>query len=72
MNEDTLTNLELLVFSIVGYAGEAKAHAYKALTLSENGDFKGALEFIEKCDVSILKAHNFQTTMIQKEASVKK
>lgn len=72
MNEDTLSNLESLVFSIVGYAGEAKAHAYKALTLSENGDFTGALNFMEKCDASILTAHNFQTTMIQKEASGEK
>lgn len=72
MNEEMLTNLELLVFSIVGYAGEAKAHAYKALTLSEKGDFRGALNFMEKCDSSILKAHNFQTNMIQKEAEGEK
>ncbi len=72
MDEDILTNLELLVFSIVGYSGEAKSHAYRALTLSENGDFKGALEFIEKCDASLLKAHNFQTSMIQRESNGEK
>ena len=72
MNENTLENLELLVFYIVAYAGEGKAHAYKALALSENGDFKGALEFMEKCDASISKAHNYQTTMIQKEINSEK
>lgn len=68
MNEEQMEQLEMVVFSIVGYAGEAKAHAYKALSLSEQGDFHGAEEMIQKCNETVLKAHAVQTDMIQREA----
>lgn len=68
MTEEMLEELEMVVFSIVGFAGEAKGHAYKALSLSEEGDFQGAQEMMKLCDASVLKAHGVQTDMIQKEA----
>ncbi len=63
INED----LERIVFSIVSYSGEAKGYAYEGLRLSEDGDFDGALSMMEKCNESVLKAHEVQTELIRKE-----
>lgn len=68
MNEE----LEIVVFNIVGFAGEARAHAYKALELSEENKFDEAAESLKKCNEAILKAHNVQTDLIQKEAAGEK
>lgn len=68
MNEE----LELVVFNIVGFAGEARTNAYKALELSEEGNIDEAMEYLKKCDESILKAHHVQTDLIQKEAAGEK
>lgn len=68
MNEE----LELVVFNIVGYAGEARTNAYRALELSEEGKFDEAMESLKKSDEAILKAHNVQTDLIQKEAAGEK
>ncbi|MGX6592378.1 PTS system, cellobiose-specific IIA component [Cetobacterium ceti] len=64
----TTEQLEEVIFSIVGFAGEAKSHAYRALTLAEEGDFLGAEEALKECDGAVLQAHHVQTDMIQKEA----
>lgn len=61
--------LELIVFSIVGSAGDAKTHAYKALELSEEGLFEEAEESLKKSNEAFLKAHYVQTDLIQKEAA---
>ena len=68
LNEEILEELETVVFGIVGHAGEAKGYAYKALALSEEGNFVEAEEMLKKCDEAVLKAHHIQTDLIQKEA----
>lgn len=68
MTEEMLEELEVVVFGIVGFAGEAKGHAYKALSLSEEGNFDEAEEYMKKCNEAVLKAHGIQTELIQKEA----
>ncbi|WP_432205665.1 PTS lactose/cellobiose transporter subunit IIA (plasmid) [Cetobacterium somerae] len=60
--------LEMIVFSIVGNAGEAKSLAQEALTFSFNGKFDEANELLKKSNEAILKAHAIQTDLIQKEA----
>lgn len=67
-DEKELEKLEMVVFGIVGYAGEAKEYAYKALSFSEEGNFEEANEMLKKCDEAVLKAHHIQTDLIQKEA----
>ncbi|MGL6115046.1 PTS lactose/cellobiose transporter subunit IIA [Cetobacterium sp. SF1] len=68
----TTEELEEIIFSIVGFAGEAKSHAYRALSLAEEGDFDGAEEALKDCDKAVLQAHHVQTDMIQKEAGGQK
>ncbi|MHA4990269.1 PTS lactose/cellobiose transporter subunit IIA [Cetobacterium somerae] len=67
-NEEILEELEMIVFGIVGHAGEAKGYAYKALSFSEEGNFQEAENMLKKCDEAVLKAHHIQTDLIQKEA----
>ena len=64
---DISEDLERIVFSIVSYSGEAKGYAYEALRLSEDGDFDGAHDMMDKCNQSVLKAHEVQTEMIRRE-----
>lgn len=60
--------LEMIVFSIVGNAGEAKSLAHEALNASFDGDFEKSDKLIKEAEIAILKAHNVQTDLIQKEA----
>lgn len=64
MNEE----LEMIVFSIVGNAGEAKSLAHEALAASFNGEFEKSDKLMKEAEEAILKAHNVQTDLIQKEA----
>lgn len=68
----TTEDLEEIIFSIVGFAGEAKSHAYRALNLAEEGKFDEAEKALKECDEAVLKAHHVQTDMIQKEAGGEK
>lgn len=68
-NEVMSEELEMIVFSIVGNAGEAKNLAYQALLLSDEGKFQEAEEMMKKSNEAILKAHEVQTDLIQKEAN---
>lgn len=61
--------LEMIVFSIVGNAGEAKSLAQEALALSFEGNFTEAEDVLKKSNEAILKAHAIQTDLIQKEAA---
>lgn len=61
--------LEMIVFSIVGNAGEAKSLAQEALNESFKGNFEKSDELLKEAEKAILKAHNVQTDLIQKEAS---
>lgn len=61
--------LEMIIFSIVGSAGEVKILAHEALAESFKGNFEKAEELIKDAEKAILKAHNVQTDLIQKEAA---
>lgn len=68
MNEE----LETIICSIIGNAGEAKSLSYEALNASIKGDFEKSDNLIKEAEKAILKVHNIQTTLIQKEASGEK
>lgn len=60
--------LEMIIFSIVGNAGEAKSLAHEALAASFDGNFEKSDKLMKDAEAAILRAHNVQTDLIQKEA----
>lgn len=61
--------LEEIIFTIVGQAGECRGLAYEALGEAERGNFEGAEIKLKEAEVAIHKAHYVQTDLIQKEAA---
>ncbi|AFK85147.1 MULTISPECIES: PTS lactose/cellobiose transporter subunit IIA [Thermoanaerobacterium] len=61
--------LEEIVFQIILNAGNAKSNCFDALKSAKEGDFKSAENYISKAEEEIIKAHNIQTSMLQKEAN---
>lgn len=64
--------LEEIVFSIVGYAGECRGLAFEALELSENGKIEEAEAMLKDAEKALHQAHYVQTDLIQKEAAGEK
>lgn len=64
MEEDFLTKSGI---QMVMHAGEARVSVRKSLTLAENGDFEGAGMALKAADQELLKGHEVQTLVLQKE-----
>lgn len=62
-------NVEEIVMNIIIYSGEARACAYEALRKANEGDYEGADVSMEKANEEIGKAHEIQTSLLQKEAA---
>ncbi|MCQ8212072.1 PTS lactose/cellobiose transporter subunit IIA [Cetobacterium somerae] len=61
--------LEEIIFTIVGQAGECRGLSYEALGEAEKGDFEAAAAKLKEAESAIHKAHYVQTDLIQKEAA---
>ncbi len=59
-------------FSIISVAGDAKSLAFEAINEAKLGNIDKANEIIQKSKDEMVKAHRFQTELIQKEASGEK
>ncbi|MDH5162405.1 PTS lactose/cellobiose transporter subunit IIA [Heyndrickxia oleronia] len=59
---------ESIAFQIILYAGNARSTAMEALGLARQKNFLLAEEKIEESNQELLKAHKFQTELIQSEA----
>ncbi len=64
-----MESLEVIIFEIISNGGNAKGLVYEAISASENGEFDKADELLKEADEYLVKAHNIQTELIQKEAS---
>lgn len=64
--------LEQVVMNIIIFAGEAKAFAYEALRKVNEGKYEDADVLMEKANEEIGKAHDIQTSLLQKEAAGEK
>jgi PTS system cellobiose-specific IIA component len=60
---------EKIIFSIIMYAGNAKANAYDAINEAKLGNFDNAEVLLKEASDEIVKAHNIQNSIITKEAS---
>lgn len=63
---------EKVIFEIILHAGNARAEAYEALKLAEQGEFSKSREHMKNSDIEIGIAHKAQTDMIQKEVAGEK
>ena len=67
-----MEQLEMEIMNIIVNAGDAKNHAYGALTKANEGDYKGADEEMELANKALSVAHDSQTSFLQREASGEK
>lgn len=67
----TKEDLQMISFSIIMHAGNARSNCMEALQMGRNGHFDKAFEKIESADEEFVKAHNKQTTLLQEESQGK-
>lgn len=63
------TEVNLVGFEIVSYAGEARSKLLNAINEARNGNFDASDQLIEEARESLNKAHNAQTKVLSAEAS---
>lgn len=56
-------------FQIIAQAGDSKGYSMSAIKAAKAGDFEKAKADLREADARLLEAHEFQTGMIQQEAS---
>lgn len=65
-------DLEQTVMNIIIYSGDARGYMYEALENAKEGKYDEIDSLIDKANEAIGKAHDVQTSMLQKEASGEK
>lgn len=55
-------------FTLIGIAGDSKAESMAAIECGKQGDFEGARKHLAAADETMVKAHDAQTEMLQREA----
>ena len=63
------TEVNLVGFEIVSYAGEARSKLLNAINEARNGNFDVSDQLIEEARESLIKSHNAQTKALSAEAS---
>lgn len=63
---------EIIPFTIILHAGNAKSNAMEALYMSREGNFDDAERMIEEAKSDLIEAHRCQTQILQSEAGGKK
>ncbi|AOR23372.1 PTS lactose/cellobiose transporter subunit IIA [Clostridium taeniosporum] len=64
--------MEEIIMNLIVYSGEVRSYSMEAIQYAKKGDIKKAKELIEKADEEMSKAHNVQSSLIQKEAGGEK
>ncbi len=62
-------NIEQIITNLVLNGGDGRGKAMMAISSAQNGDFETAEKYMKEAEEAIGKAHNFQTELLQKEAS---
>ena len=60
--------INMLGFTIVAYAGDARSDLMDALAFARDGYFEQARELVESANDSIVSAHREQTNLLAEEA----
>lgn len=61
-------NLEMIIMELIVDSGSARSFAMEAIFHAKAGDMNSAQQALEECGEQLVKAHNVQTDLIQKEA----
>lgn len=64
-----ILSMEQIVMELVVNGGNARSKAMAAIKAAKGGDFESAKEKIKEANEALNKAHDFQTSLIQKEAA---
>ena len=64
-------SMDQIVMELVVNGGNARSKSMEAIKAAKKGDFELAKEKIKEANEALNKAHNFQTSLIQDEASGK-
>lgn len=64
--------MEEIIMNLIVHSGEVRSYSMEAIQCAKNGDLNKARELIEKADEEMSKAHNVQSSLIQKEAGGEK
>lgn len=57
------------VMGLIMHGGDAKSSAMEAIHAAKNGDFEEALNRIDAAEEALNKAHEYQTSLLTKEAN---
>lgn len=60
--------MEEIIMNLIIHSGEARSYSIEAIQCAKNEDIAEARKLIEKAEIELSKAHNIQTSLIQKEA----
>ncbi|AIY79674.1 PTS lactose/cellobiose transporter subunit IIA [Clostridium botulinum] len=64
--------MEEIIMNLIVHSGEVRSYSMEAIQCAKKGDLNKARELIEKADEEMSKAHNVQSSLIQKEAGGEK
>lgn len=67
-----MDEMEMAIMNIIINAGDCKNHAYTALNCVNEGNYEEANSEMELANEALSKAHNGQTTFLNKEANGEK
>lgn len=59
---------EEVIFQLISFSGDAKSSIFEAFESVTHGNYEAAEESLKNASETIVKAHNLQTGLIQKEA----
>ncbi|ASB86857.1 PTS lactose/cellobiose transporter subunit IIA [Bacillus sonorensis] len=60
--------LEQTIFQIILHGGNGRSFCMEAIAEAKKGDFAEAKKKLQSADEELIKAHHFQTALIQNEA----
>ncbi len=58
---------EKIIMQLIMHGGDARAYSMRAIQSAEKGDFIAARDSLEQAILSLNKAHDLQSTIIQEE-----
>lgn len=64
-----MDNITEIAFQIILFAGNGKSNAMEAIQEAKSGNFEAADDLIEEAGTELGKAHEYQTKLLQQEAS---
>lgn len=65
----TIEEIQMLSFTIILHAGNARSSSMEAIALAKSYEFDEARKKIEETDKEFTEAHNYQTKLLQAEAN---